>query len=226
MDDIFMSLILLWPSDKIPDGYLACRGQKLPIQGNQQLFSLIGTTFGGDGIEYFRLPDLQTRVPVGSGQGPSLSPRTLGSHGGEELVGITYWNIPVHSHSASKLSVTVKGVKVTMPDSLKVNAYVPVNAGPGSSSAPGEELSFAQAPDTEAALGAADNIYGPADTGGASIPLSVNIPGGQFVSLPGGRAYISGVTGDAGGNFPHENRQPYVVLNYIISVDGSFPSRS
>lgn len=87
-----------------PRGWASCDGQILPINSNQALFSLLGTTYGGDGRTSFALPDLRGRAMVHEGQGPGLSYRLLGSEGGTERHTLTAAELPVHSHSASAAS--------------------------------------------------------------------------------------------------------------------------
>lgn len=82
----FIAQIMLFAGGYAPQGWAFCDGQTLPISGNESLFSLIGTTYGGDGRTTFALPDLRGRVPVHAGQGPGLTRRTLGQKFGEESV--------------------------------------------------------------------------------------------------------------------------------------------
>jgi microcystin-dependent protein len=83
-----------------PAGWAFCNGALLPISENDALFTLIGTTYGGDGQETFALPDLQSRVPVHAGQGPGISQNyQLGEKGGVESVTLTAQQIPVHTHA-------------------------------------------------------------------------------------------------------------------------------
>jgi microcystin-dependent protein len=82
-----------------PKGWSLCDGSVLPINQNQALFSLLGTSFGGDGKSTFALPDMRGRVPVGTGQGPSLSNRTIGDQGGAETVALTLAQMPKHRHA-------------------------------------------------------------------------------------------------------------------------------
>jgi microcystin-dependent protein len=93
-----------------PAGWMLCNGQILSISAYETLYSLIGTTYGGNGTSTFGLPDLQGRIPLGQGQGTGLSPRILGQPGGQETVTLTTQMIPGHSHpfnvSPSKASVT------------------------------------------------------------------------------------------------------------------------
>jgi len=81
-----------------PQGWALCNGQLLPINQNQALFSLLGTTYGGDGKTTFALPDLRSRVPVGQGQGPGLSSYTEGQAGGAETVTLAAAQMPGHTH--------------------------------------------------------------------------------------------------------------------------------
>jgi len=84
-----------------PTGWAACNGQLLSINLNAPLFSLLGTTYGGDGLNTFALPDLRGRVPVGQGQGHSLNPYSLGQKDGQEGVALTVQQIPAHTHAAT-----------------------------------------------------------------------------------------------------------------------------
>jgi microcystin-dependent protein len=82
-----------------PKGWALCQGQFLPINQNQALFALLGTTYGGDGVTTFALPDLRGRVPIGFGQGPGLTNRVQGEKGGSENHQLTSAEMPVHSHA-------------------------------------------------------------------------------------------------------------------------------
>lgn len=84
-----------------PAGYELCAGQTLSISQNTALFSLLGTTYGGNGITTFNLPDLRGRVPVGQGQGPGLSDVVIGEVSGTENVPILISNLPSHTHTAT-----------------------------------------------------------------------------------------------------------------------------
>jgi microcystin-dependent protein len=87
-----------------PRGWAECNGQLLSISQNTALFSLLGTTYGGDGRTTFALPDLRGRVPLHTGTGPGLSTRTQGQKGGEEDHALTVQEMPVHNHSAQASS--------------------------------------------------------------------------------------------------------------------------
>lgn len=93
--------IMMFAGDFAPQGWALCDGQLLPISQNQALFSIIGTTYGGDGKTTFALPDLRGRVPVQQGTGSGLSHYGLGAKGGRETVTLTVTNLPAHNHSCS-----------------------------------------------------------------------------------------------------------------------------
>jgi microcystin-dependent protein len=83
-----------------PAGWALCDGSLQPISGNEALFQLIGTTYGGDGQSTFALPNLQSRVPIHMGTGPGLTARVLGETGGSETVTVTTAQLPAHKHTA------------------------------------------------------------------------------------------------------------------------------
>ncbi len=100
MDPILGQIIMVG-FNFAPVGWLPCNGQLLSISQNTALFSLLGTTYGGDGVTTFALPNLQGRFPVGMGQGAGLSNYVQGQVGGSEGVTITTNSLPTHSHAAS-----------------------------------------------------------------------------------------------------------------------------
>ena len=97
-----------------PIGWADCDGSYLSINDNSALFQLIGTTFGGDGVNTFCVPDLRGRLPLHRGQGPGLSPRVLGEISGSEMVTLTAGQLPAHLHS---FSVTSASANTTTPGS-------------------------------------------------------------------------------------------------------------
>ena len=97
--DPFVAEIRIFPFNFAPKGWAWCDGQLLPISQNTALFSLLGTTYGGDGKSTFALPDLQGRAPMHPGQGPGLSLHDLGETGGSDTVSLLESEIPSHSHS-------------------------------------------------------------------------------------------------------------------------------
>ena len=96
--DPFVAEIRIFPFNFAPKGWASCDGQILPLSQNTALFSLLGTTYGGDGKSNFALPDLQGRAPMHPGQGPGLSLHDLGETGGSETVSLIESEIPAHSH--------------------------------------------------------------------------------------------------------------------------------
>ncbi|HEY5886001.1 MAG TPA: tail fiber protein [Pyrinomonadaceae bacterium] len=98
MADPFVAEIRIFPFNFAPKGWAWCNGQLLPLSQNTALFSLLGTTYGGDGKSNFALPDLEGRVPMHPGQGPGLSLHDLGETGGSETVTLLESEIPAHAH--------------------------------------------------------------------------------------------------------------------------------
>jgi microcystin-dependent protein len=99
MADPFVAEIRIFPFNFAPKGWAWCNGQLMPISQNTALFSLLGTTYGGDGKSTFALPDLQGRAPMHPGQGPGLSLHDLGETGGSETVTLLVSEMPSHSHA-------------------------------------------------------------------------------------------------------------------------------
>jgi microcystin-dependent protein len=98
--DPFVAEIRIFPFNFAPTGWAWCNGQLMPISQNTALFSLLGTTYGGDGKSTFALPDLQGRAAMHPGQGPGLSLHDLGETGGSETVTLLESEIPAHAHVA------------------------------------------------------------------------------------------------------------------------------
>ena len=99
MADPFVAEIRIFPFNFAPRGWAWCDGQLLPLSQNTALFSLLGTTYGGNGSSNFALPDLQGRAPMHPGQGPGLSLHDLGESSGTETVTLLQSEIPAHSHA-------------------------------------------------------------------------------------------------------------------------------
>jgi microcystin-dependent protein len=154
-----------------PLNWLLCNGVLQPISQYQVLYTLLGTTYGGDGQSTFGIPNLNGRAALGMGQGQGLSSYNLGQSAGNEGVTLTVNQIGAHSHQMMGSTATA------------------------TTNVPGNGLAFAQNPN--AAL-----IYG---------------TGAMTTLLPSTIGYAQG------GSQPHENRQPYQVLNYIIAYAGLFP---
>jgi len=97
--DPFVAEIRIFPFNFAPKGWAFCDGQILPLSQNTALFSLLGTTYGGDGKSNFALPNMQGNAPMHPGQGPGLSLHDLGETGGSETVSLLESEIPSHSHA-------------------------------------------------------------------------------------------------------------------------------
>jgi microcystin-dependent protein len=117
MADPFVAEIRIFPFNFAPTGWAFCDGQLMPISQNTALFSLLGTTYGGDGKSTFALPDLQGRAPMHPGQGPGLSLHDLGETGGSETVTLLQSEIPAHNHAMQADASDPSNVKLVSPAS-------------------------------------------------------------------------------------------------------------
>lgn len=97
----YLGTIMGWAPDFAPRNWAYCHGQTLSISANTALFSLIGTIYGGDGVNTFNLPDLRGRIAVGAGQGPGTSAYNIGQRGGAETVALTVAELAAHNHQAA-----------------------------------------------------------------------------------------------------------------------------
>lgn len=100
----YIGAIQIFAGDFAPRGWALCAGQILQISQNTALFSILGTTYGGNGTTTFALPDLRGRMPIGVGASPGLTPRNLGEKDGSETVTLTTAQIPSHTHTYNALS--------------------------------------------------------------------------------------------------------------------------
>jgi len=165
MSEPFLSEIRIMSFNYAPKGWAMCNGQLLPINQNQALFSLLGTTYGGNGQTTFALPNLQGAVPIHMGDG-----HTLGEKAGEAVHTLVQNEMPQHIHSLNGLSD---------------NGDTPIAAG---------DL-----------LAAASGLYIAPKSLTTLLPATVT---------------------NVGGSQSHENRQPYLTLNFCIALQGIFPSRN
>ena len=162
--------IRMFAGNFAPRGWAFCEGQLLPISNHTALFSLIGTTYGGDGRTTFALPDLRGRVPMHQGHGVGLSDRRLGEAGGVEEIQLGVTNLPAHSHSVKSSQAAADSDDPTN----KIMAQ-----GSQSYGSPGQDSTMHE----------------------------------NMIS-------------SSGGGLPHTNIQPYLAINFIIALEGIFPSRS
>jgi microcystin-dependent protein len=165
MTEPFLSEIRIVSFSFAPKGWALCNGQLLPINQNQALFSLLGTTYGGDGRVNFALPNLQGRIPIHFGNG-----HTLGESGGQENHTLIQSEMPAHVH--------------------------PVSA---SNANPNQGLP-------------AGNMWANGSSAYSSSPADSTMNPASLSNI--------------GGNQPHSNTQPYLVLNFIIALQGIFPSQN
>jgi microcystin-dependent protein len=110
--DPFVAEIRIFPFNFAPTGWALCDGQLLPLSQNTALFSLLGTTYGGDGKSNFALPDLQGAAPMHPGQGPGLSLHDLGETGGSDMVTLLELEMPAHTHATHADVVDVADTNV------------------------------------------------------------------------------------------------------------------
>lgn len=173
MSEPFIAEIRVLPFNFTPRGWASCNGQLIPISQNTALFSLLGTTYGGNGQTTFALPNLGAHFVMGTGAGPGLTTRTVGDVVGTQTVSLTSTEMPAHSHGL-RAGITA-----------------------GSSS----------------------------PAGNAMAPTGVG--GGNAYRAPGATtAMAAAAISPAGGSQPHENRQPYLGLNFCIALQGIFPPRN
>ncbi len=175
MADPFLAEIRLFAGNFAPTGWALCNGQLMPISQNTALFSLLGTTYGGNGQTTFALPNLQGSAPLGQGQGPGLTSRVLGEVGGSPYVTLSASQMPIHAHTAQASTA-------------------------GGSNSP------------------AGNVWGESKLG--KTPLFVYAASGANNVTMNPNA-ISVV----GGSQPHNNMPPFLTLNFIIALQGIYPSR-
>lgn len=172
MSEPFLAEIRIVGFNFAPRGWALCDGQILPINQNQSLYSLLGTTYGGDGRTSFALPDLRGRTPIHVGASNGVS-HPLGQRSGAETHTLAATEIPQHSHP----------VYATANDASQP---VPTNAMLAESAA-------------------ADPFYDSAQ----EVPVNMN----------------AGSVANIGGSQPHDNMQPFLALNFVIALQGLFPSR-
>ncbi|MBN8683833.1 MAG: phage tail protein [Chitinophagales bacterium] len=182
MDPILGQLILFSGNYQI-NGWAFCNGQLMSIAQNSALFSILGTTYGGDGIQTFALPNLQGRVPIGFGTANYGTTYELGEMAGAPSVTLNAGNVPPHIHPAS------------------VTAHVQVSGNPADSDDPANSLLTVQS----------NSFYASAGSPGSNL---------------GGVAATAAVGPNTGGGQPVQIMPPYLAMNYLIALEGIYPSRA
>ena len=174
MSEPFIAEIRIFAGNFAPRGWAFCNGQLLPIAQNTALFSLIGTTYGGDGRTTTALPNLQGRAPMHPGRGPGLTARRLGQRGGSETVSLSEAQMPNHTHTI--LAVPNQALLKTPSNTRSI----------------------------------ARSRFGSAYQTNTSSNLV---------------AFNSQALANSGGSQAHNNLQPFLAMNFIIALVGTYPSR-
>ncbi len=222
--DAFMGTVLAVGFNYPPRGWLFCNGQTVPISQNSAMFALLGTMYGGDGQNTFGIPDLRGRVVVGSqAQGPGLQNVAQGEKAGANnatvisngtaTIALTTANMPSHTHTAT---MTMSGLNATTNISVGTTATTNVATN-------GATLNNSPAPPN----GGAATIYSTA------AQVSPVILGGVTTTVTGSGTVSNSNTGGGSpltvpvvSQATISNMQPYLGLNYIIAMEGIFPSRN
>lgn len=175
----YLGEIKMFGGNFAPSGWALCNGQLLPISQYAALFSILGTTYGGNGTSNFALPNYQGRVPMHWGTGPGLTTRIIGETAGTENVTLIQNQMPIHNHLVN--------ASTTIADQLSPAA----------------------------------NILGEsADSGLGTNPTNFIAPSNANTTM------APTTIANAGGSLPHNNMQPYLVVTFIIALQGVFPSRN
>lgn len=222
--DGYIGMILLWPINWAPQDWLLCAGQTLQVSQYQALFSIIGYTYGGSGTQ-FMLPDLRGRIPVGSGSGPNLTPRQLGSKGGAESasintaatgsISIGINNLPAHTHAATLSGLTLGSTaQTTMSVSTGANGTVtaPANCqlstSPSGGPSAGIFLDASATPTTPSTMKGFTTTVNVTGTGNLTV---ANTGNGQPIpiALPIQTTVAT--------------MSPFTCVNFIICTNGLYP---
>jgi len=205
MSDPFLGEIRMVGFNYAPRGWALCAGQLMPISQNNALFALLGTTYGGDGITTFALPDYRGRSPVGMGNGPALTPIVQGEKAGIENVTLTQLQMPIHTHAAVTAPFSAS---LTGPIAVPAATTGTTQAEPGTTTVLGPI----------AAGGRPGTLYATATPDTTLAPFNATVTGNLTPSSP--------TIGNAGGSQPVPIRNPYLGTNFIIALEGIFPSRN
>lgn len=214
MEDYYVGTIALCGFSFIPKNFAACSGVLIDINDPYytQLYSLIGTMYGGDGRTTFALPDLRGRTPIGYGTGPGLTTRHLGDKVGTEEVHLDVSTLPNHDHSGDTLTVSLSGVSVDLTD-VRGTQYTSNLPGDADNSS---DAYFAATLEVEI-------FTNDASANNAMRPETIHLVGEPTLS---GTPTVSGGVSPTGQGLPHNNMQPSLAINYCICTQGLYPIRS
>jgi microcystin-dependent protein len=194
-----------------PNGWMQCNGQLLSISQYSALFSLLGTTYGGNGQTNFALPDLRGKVAIHQGQSPGGSTFTIGESAGFENITLTIGNMPAHTHPATATSTSTSTVNAgaTATSTLKAASSEPAtNTAQGNSLPTGSRGTALYSTSAPSVSMNAASIETTLSGIGITTTTNTNV-----------------IVGIAGGSQPFSIMQPYTVVNCIIATEGVYPSR-
>ena len=205
-DDAYIGQICIIAGNFCPRNTVEANGQLIPFNANQALYSLIGTTYGGDGRTTVGVPDLRGRIPTGYGTGPGLTTRAWGQKYGQEGVTQTIAMMPPHTHAATFVPSGSGGGGMA--------AEVKVSTDPGDTNSPagGKYLS--------AASSSGVKIYNSGTNASALTPLS-GVSGGGGGGSSGGTVTVN----PTGGGHPIPTLPPSIAMRYCIVTSGLYPPR-
>ncbi len=203
-----------------PRGWATCQGQILSISQNTALFSLLGTTYGGNGQTTFALPDLRGRAAIGQGQGPGLSAYTIGEVGGAESTSLTTANLPMHNHLATSTPHTHTATSTAHTHTATATSTLYAQGVAGDKASPqGRTLAglpnLYKAPDPAQYLALYNDCLTTAVTNDSVAVAVTNDAVAAAVTIA-----------PAGSSMPFDNRGPYLCINMCIALEGIFPSRN
>lgn len=223
MSEPFLGEIRMVGFNFAPLGWAFCQGQTMSIAQNSALFALLGTTFGGNGTSTFGLPDLRGRSPVGFGNGPGLTPITQGQLAGAETVTLTGAQLPQHTHAA-----TFAGQPGAISGSLNTSVSVDIGTNVSSAMVPPTTGATTYLSATTGKVGlnnvSFNGLYtstAPDSTKAKLGGISASTSAGSLSATAAGTVAVA----PAGNSQPVQLRNPFLGLNFIIALEGIFPSR-
>ncbi len=207
--EFFLSGVVLMGNNFTPEGYVKCNGGLLQISQHQALYSLLGTNFGGDGRTTFGVPSLEGRVPMGFGRGPGLPLYLNGEIVGNTINALSIPQIPTHNHSATFTPSSTPGGTASVSLSLDdATSTVPINGG-----------YLAKVVKGGSGQDRDEKIYR-ADAGSKGTVLLGGVSGDGTSS--GGTVGVD----NTGEGKPFSIVQPSIAMNYVMSINGIYPTRS